>query len=55
MTEARAIAKHNGKLWYENDSVPYGMFFHGLSMDHRTGQVVFTGYQMKVTLTPVVK
>ena len=52
---ARAIAKHNGKLWYDNPSVMAGMFFHSLTMDHRTGKVEFTGTNLKVTMTAVPK
>ncbi|MFO0879083.1 MAG: PQQ-binding-like beta-propeller repeat protein [Gemmataceae bacterium] len=48
---ARAIAKHNGKMWYDNPNVHAGMFFHGLTMDHRSGKVEFTGQNLKVTLT----
>jgi hypothetical protein len=52
---ARAIAKHNGKLWWENDSVPNDTMFHSLEMDHRTGKVELTGLRLKVTLTAVPK
>jgi hypothetical protein len=52
---ALARAKHNGKLWYDNPSVPNGMFFHSLTMDHRTGKVEFTGQNLKVTMTAVAK
>jgi outer membrane protein assembly factor BamB len=52
---ARAIAKHNGKMWYDQPNVPYNMYFHAIEMDHRTGKVDFTGYQMKVTLTAAPK
>jgi outer membrane protein assembly factor BamB len=52
---ARAIAKHNGKLWYLSENVPYGMNYHDLKMDHRSGKVEVTGYQMKVTMTAVPK
>lgn len=52
---ARAIAKHNGKLWYDNPNVFAGMFFHSLTMDHRTGKVELTGGNLKVTLTAVAK
>jgi outer membrane protein assembly factor BamB/tetratricopeptide (TPR) repeat protein len=54
-TTARAIAKHNGKLWYMADNVPYGMNFHDIKMDHRSGKVEVTGYQMKVTMTSVAR
>jgi outer membrane protein assembly factor BamB/tetratricopeptide (TPR) repeat protein len=54
-TVCRAIAKHNGKMWYDNDNVPMNMAFHALEMDHRTGKVDFTGYQLKVTMTAVPK
>lgn len=52
---ARAIAKHNGKLWYDNPNVFAGMFFHSLTMDHRTGKVELTGTNLKVTLAAVPK
>ncbi len=52
---ARAIAKHNGKLWYVNESVPQGTYFHDLKMDHRTGQVEVAGYPLKVTMNAVAK
>ncbi|MFO0926753.1 MAG: PQQ-binding-like beta-propeller repeat protein [Gemmataceae bacterium] len=52
---ARAIAKHNGKLWYDNPNVFAGMFFHSLTMDHRTGKVELTGGNLKVTLVAVPK
>jgi len=55
---ARAFAKHNGKLWYDNPNVPMvnnNPHFHALTMDHRTGKVEFTGAQLKVTMTTVPK
>jgi len=52
---ARAIAKHNGKLWYFNDTLPPGMFFQALTMDHRSGKVEFIGQNLKVTMTSVPK
>lgn len=53
---ARAIAKHNGKLWYDdNGRLPQNMFFRSLTMDHRTGKVEFLGDNLKVTLTAVPK
>jgi len=59
-TAARAIAKHNGKLWYllegtGTSTALYGMNFHDLKMDHRTGKVEMTGYQLRVTMTAVPK
>jgi hypothetical protein len=66
-TNVRAVAKHNGKLWYYNDSdpivakkmemtpLPAGLTFHDLKMDHRTGKVEVGGYSFKVSLTSVAK
>lgn len=51
LLKARAIAKHNGKMWYDNGMLPQNMFFHALTMDHRTGKVEFTGGNLKVTMT----
>ena len=51
----RAYAKHNGKLWYENDNLPANMYFHTLTMDHRAGKVEFIGYQLRVVLDTVPK
>ena len=51
----RAYAKHNGKLWYENDALPQNMLFHSLTMDHRAGKVEFTGPQLKLSLDTVAK
>jgi outer membrane protein assembly factor BamB/tetratricopeptide (TPR) repeat protein len=48
---AKAVVKHNGKMAYDNESLPYGMNFHELSVDNRTGQVDFTGGQMKLTFS----
>lgn len=47
---ARAIAKHNGKLWYDPQEVPQVMF-QALTMDHRTGTVELAGPGLKVTMT----
>ncbi len=58
VAKARAYAKHNGKLWYipqPTDNLPSNMYFHDLVMDHRTGKVEVTGYQLKVTMTAVSK
>jgi hypothetical protein len=48
-----AFEKHTGKRCWENDHVPINMYFHGLSMDHRTGKVELTGANLKVTMTTV--
>jgi hypothetical protein len=54
VTTARAMAKHTGKLCYLPDpDLPYGMNFHDVKMDHRSGKVEVTGYQVKVTITAV--
>jgi hypothetical protein len=50
-----ARAKHNGKLWYENDNLPQQLLFHSLTMDHRSGKVDFIGYSAKVAFTTVPK
>jgi tetratricopeptide (TPR) repeat protein len=50
---ARGYAKHNGKLWYENDNLPQNMYFHTLTMDHRAGKVDFIGHNLKVVLDTV--
>jgi hypothetical protein len=55
VTTAQAIAKHNGKLWYKEDNVPANMNFHDVQMDHRTGKVVVTGYQMRINMFAVPK
>ncbi len=52
---AQAIAKHNGKLWYDNSNTPPGMMFDTLVMDHRTGKVEFSGPAFKVTMVAVPK
>jgi hypothetical protein len=52
---AQAIAKHNGKLWYDNPTVPGDMFFDTLTMDHRTGKVEFAGQRLKAVLTAMPK
>jgi outer membrane protein assembly factor BamB len=49
----RAFAKHNGKMWWSDENVPVNMYFHALSMDHRTGKVELTGANLKVTMTTV--
>jgi outer membrane protein assembly factor BamB/tetratricopeptide (TPR) repeat protein len=48
---ARAIAKHNGKLWYDQPQVSQHVLFHSLTMDHRTGTVELSGGGVKVTMT----
>lgn len=48
---ATAIAKRSGKRWYDAENLPQGMFFHTLSMDHRTGKIEFTGGNLRVVLT----
>jgi hypothetical protein len=35
--QAKALAKHNGKLWYDKETLPMNNLFHGLIMDHGTG------------------
>jgi outer membrane protein assembly factor BamB len=50
---AQAIAKHNGKLWYDNDKLPSDMYFDTLTMDPRTGKVEFAGQKLKVSMTAV--
>jgi hypothetical protein len=55
MQTAMAIAKHNGKRWWENDRIPNDTLFHSLEMDHRTGKVELTGYHLKVTMAAVPK
>ncbi|MFO0843947.1 MAG: PQQ-binding-like beta-propeller repeat protein [Gemmataceae bacterium] len=52
---AQAVAKHNGKLWYDNPTVPGDMYFDTLTMDHRTGKVEFAGQRLKAVLTAVPK
>lgn len=52
---AQAVAKHNGKLWYDNDRVPTDMLFDTLTMDPRTGKVEFAGSRLKVSMTAVPK
>ena len=51
----RGYAKHNGKLWHENDNLPQNMYFHTLTMDHRAGKVEFIGVNMKIVLDTVAK
>jgi len=52
---ALAVAKNTGKLWYQNETLPQNMFFHTLTMDHRSGKVDFIGYNLKVSLDSVPK
>jgi outer membrane protein assembly factor BamB len=54
-TTAMAWAKHNGKMWYDNQSVPPNMYFYSLEMDHRSGKVELTGYNLKVIMTAAPK
>ncbi len=53
--EGRATLKRTGLLCWDDDRVPWGMYFHALSMDHRTGKVELTGANLKVTMTAVPK
>jgi outer membrane protein assembly factor BamB/tetratricopeptide (TPR) repeat protein len=48
---AKALAKYNGKLWYDRDNLPMNMMFHALTMDHSSGTMEAIGSQMRVTLT----
>jgi len=50
-----AYAKHNGKRWDYDDELPPNMFFHTLTMDHRSGKVEFTGFNFKAVLDSVAK
>lgn len=57
---AKAIAKHNGKLWYDSEMegsipVPPQMFFHSLNVDPRTGKTEAVGSGLKVTLWTELK
>jgi len=52
---AMALAKHNGKLWYDSETdgaerIPPNMYFQALNMDHRTGKLEAVGSSLKVTL-----
>jgi outer membrane protein assembly factor BamB/tetratricopeptide (TPR) repeat protein len=49
-SQARVMAKHNGKLWYDEENVPFNMYFHALNMDHRTGKMELVGGNLKVTM-----
>jgi hypothetical protein len=53
VSDARAFAKHNGKLWYKNGSMSATMYFHAIRVDQTTGKVELLGRGMKVSMTAV--
>jgi hypothetical protein len=52
---ARAIAKHNGKVWYDNENLPLRMHFQTLRVDEKTGTVEVIGRELQVTMFAVPK
>ena len=55
VSEAVAFDKRSGKMVYENEHLPYGMYFHTLQFDPRARKVDLVGYNMKVSFAVVRK
>jgi len=64
VTKGFAVGKHNGKRWWQpkknkdaSDDLESGLYFHSVTMDHRTGKVELIGDSKKIhlTATPVTK
>jgi len=60
VTKGYAIGKHNGKVWWmpkdnEKQNLEQGLFFHSVTMDHRTGKVELIGDSKKIHLTATPK
>lgn len=62
VTKGFALGKHNGKVWWmpkdnEKMNLEQGLYFHSITMDHRTGKVELIGDSKKITLTatPIAK
>jgi len=54
VAKAFAVFKHNGKMWWmpnTNHEVEQGLYFHSVTMDHRTGRVELTGDSKRILLT----
>jgi hypothetical protein len=51
----KAIAKHNGKVWYFTEDLPLASSIHAVGVDRRTGAIYFDGTKRKVTLRAVPK
>jgi hypothetical protein len=54
VTQVRALAKHNGKLWFDRDTQNAGMnLFFGLTMDHTTGTMSAINSSQRIELYTV--
>jgi hypothetical protein len=60
VAKAYAIFKHNGKIWWAPNTardnqfdVDQNLYFHSISMDHRTGRVELTGDSKRIHLTAI--
>ena len=48
--QAKALAKHNGKLWYDRESLPINNLFFGLTMDHSSGTMTAISSSLRIDL-----